>query len=141
MAFNIEDINKAAIKAGISDDITLRILANLPKKRSTKENSSLHKLFQHISDELNELGLTFNYNGLNGKSFETTYTPHLVKEYIWRPLQNTLLDKESTTRLSNSDIKLIFQVLEKWFAEKGVQIVFPSESEDYYSYLRGDYKK
>lgn len=140
MSYNILEIQKAAEKAGITEDLVIRLFSKLPKKRSSLANRSLHKLFYHISDELNELGHEFIYKGLKGSEISTRWTPELVKNMLWRPIQITLIENESTTKLTSKEIQEIFYVLERWFAEKGVQIVFPSESEDYRAYLRGEYK-
>ena len=83
-------------------------------------------MFQNISFELNRIGMEFTFHGIKGMEIQTTYTPEIVKEFIWRPLQNAMLDKQSTTKLTTSDINAIFEVLAKWFSEKGVMIEFPS---------------
>ena len=134
MRFNIKEIQEACAKCDVDESTILHIFSNLPNKRSNKVNASLHKLFTHMSNSLNELGHTFTYQGLN-KLIELKYTPEIVKNFIWKPLQNALFEKSSTTQLTNADIKLIFEVLEKWFAERGIEIVFPAQSEDYANYL------
>ena len=136
MNWNIKEIESACKKANISDFDLLNIIGFLPKKRSVTENKSLHKLFYHIADELNEMGHTFTYKGLKGMEIDCKYSGTIVKEMIWKPLQMSLVGKNSTTQLTNEDEKLIFSVLEKWFAEKGIDIVWPCESEDYHNYLK-----
>lgn len=95
-------------------------------KRTLTQNAALHLYFEHISKELNNLGLTFNYTGLKGLEMETKYNANLVKEMIWKPIQMTLFKKESTTELDTTEINEIIDVLSKFFSERGVFIPFPS---------------
>ncbi len=126
MNYSIDEIQSAAFKTGLSKSIVQSLTDNLPQKRSSQQNKSLHVLFQNISFELNRIGMEFTYNGIKGIEIQTTYTPEIVKEFLWRPLQNALLKKESTTKLTTQDINMIFEILGKWFSEKGVIIDFPS---------------
>jgi hypothetical protein len=126
MTFTFEEIEQTALKIGLSKSIIKALIDNLPNKRSSQQNKSLHLLFTNISFELNIMGLEFTYRGIKGKEIQTIYTPLIVKDYLWRPLQMALIGKESTTKLNHSDIEAIFMVLGKWFSEQGVVIEFPS---------------
>ena len=94
--------------------------------RSTKQNSALHLLFTIISSQLNEMGLEFRYLGLSGQILEMRYTPELVKNHIWRPIQVTLFDIKSTKKINTIQINEIVDVLTKFFGERGVVIEFPN---------------
>lgn len=126
MTYKPEEIEQSCVNIGLSKAITKAVIDNLPKKRSSQENRALHVLFQNISYELNRLGMEFTYRGVKGMDIQTTYTPEIVKEFLWKPLQNALLKKSSTTQLTHNDIGLIFEILGKWFAENGIEISFPS---------------
>ncbi len=95
-------------------------------KRSTLQNSALHLYFTIISTELTNLGITFNYSGIKGQNYEMPYTSEIVKNFIWKPIQIALFDFESTTKLTTNNINTIVDVITKFFAEKGIQIIFPS---------------
>jgi len=95
-------------------------------KRTITQNKALHLYFEHVSKELNNLGLTFNYTGLKGLEMEMRYNAELVKAMIWKPIQITLFKKESTTELTTSEINEVISVLSKFFSERGVYIPFPS---------------
>lgn len=57
------------------------------------------------------------------------WTPELVKEYIWRPIQKAVVQKESTTELTTGELDQVFRVIEKHLGEKfGLEIVFPSQA-------------
>ena len=126
MTYKIEEIQTTCFKIGLSVSIVKGIIDSLPKKRSSQENRALHVLFQNIAYELNRLGLVFTFRGIKGMEIETTYTPDIVKNFLWKPLQDALVKKESTTQLTHNDIGLIFEILGKWFAENGIEISFPS---------------
>lgn len=94
--------------------------------RSSLLNSALHLYFTLICDQLNELGLEFNYTGIRGLDFSVRYTPHIVKELIWKPIQIALFDIESTTKVNSKEINEIIDILSKFFGDRGVVIEFPS---------------
>lgn len=126
MKYEISEITESAQKTGLSKSIIQALIENLPNKRSSQQNRSLHLLFQNMAFELNRLGHDFTFKGLKGMELSCIYTPEIVKDYIWRPLQVAMIGKESTTKLTTSDINAIFEVLSRWFAEKEVVIEFPN---------------
>ena len=69
--------------------------------------------------------LEFQYQGLEGLDLSIMYTPNIVKEFIWRPIQIALFNIESTTKINTKQINKIVDVITKWFGEKGVYIDFP----------------
>lgn len=96
------------------------------KTRSSQQNRALHLFFKMIAENLNNEGITFIYRGLKGQELETQYTEHLVKEMIWRPIQKTIFNIESTTKLNTDMINKILDVLVNFFANKCIHISFPS---------------
>jgi hypothetical protein len=94
--------------------------------RSSQQNRALHMFFTIISQQLNEMGLEYTYSGLTKKQISIMYTPHLVKEFVWRPIQIALFGIKSTTKLDTDQINKIIDVLTKFFGDRGVEIEFPS---------------
>ena len=94
--------------------------------RSQRQNRSLHLLFSMISNELNELGMEFQYFGVKGQVLSTRYTAHIVKNHFYRPIQIALFDIQSTTKVNTQQINETFDVIAKFFAEKGIELFFPS---------------
>ena len=95
-------------------------------KRTTKQNSALHKYCELIAKELNEV-TTFNFIGLKGDTMELMYTMTLVKETLFKPIMTALYDYDSTTKLKRSEIDKIVDVITKFTSEKfGFSIPFPS---------------
>jgi hypothetical protein len=98
------------------------------KQRTIKQNSALHKFFELLSVELNESG--YDVRTTLKQDFEIPWTPALIKELLWRPVQKAMLRKRSTTKLTTQDIDKIYDVLNRHLGEKlGIYVPFPSEEE------------
>ena len=123
----IEDKIKAQAKFSFFLDNNKKFeLKEIKNKRTISQNSSLHLYFDFIAEWLNELGVEFTYNGIKGVELSTMYTPHIVKEMIWKPIQLTLFKTDSTTKLTTDNMNKIIDILTKFFAEKGINLQFPS---------------
>lgn len=96
------------------------------KHRSLSQNAALHLYFTFIATELNNLGLEFNYQGLTIDNLSSVYTSNIVKEFIWKPIQLSLFDIESTTKINTKQINKIIDVITKYFGDRSVLIEFPS---------------
>lgn len=116
-------------------------LKEIKKTRTNLQNAALHQFYVLISQELNNLGqeftyikpsIAFNKSKWNCRLFaeddfySTMYTTDIVKEHMWRPIQKTLFNIESTKELNTSQINDIADVLIKFFGEKGIYINFPN---------------
>lgn len=101
-------------------------IKKLSNSRTSKQNRALHLYFRFISDELNNLGLEFHYQGLKINNLSSRYTEHIVKEFIWRPIQVALFDVDSTSKINTIQMNEIIDVITKHFAEKGIYLAFPS---------------
>ncbi len=95
--------------------------------RSLRQNKAMHKYFTMISTHLNDMNIEFVYEGLNDNSFTMPYTPQLVKDFFWRPIQRTLYGIESTTKLKRNELDKIIDVISGFFAKKGVYVEFPTK--------------
>lgn len=103
-------------------------LGLVKKNRSNLQNRALHLYFKQVANVLLEIGYDFNYtNPFTGEIKEIPYTGDLVKEYIWRPLQETMFKIESTTKLNTAMINDILEVLSSWLAKVGVTVTFPNK--------------
>lgn len=99
-------------------------IAPYRRTRTSLQNRAMHLYFQFIADELNEF-TSFTYKGLI-KDFEIPYTMEIVKQFIWKPIQIAMFGKTSTTKITTQEINKIIDVINKYFAEKGISIIFPS---------------
>jgi len=122
--FSYTDILKACEYAQLPEKLANELLANLPAKRSSKQNSSLHLFFKKIADALNEQGQTWNYQHLITKQLiEVPFSLELIKEYIWKPIQKTLFGTDSTTKLTTKEINEIVDVINLHFS-KNFELTF-----------------
>jgi len=101
------------------------------KTRSSQQNRALHLFFSMVSEGLNEMGLEFTFIGVKGLELQVMYTPAIVKDFIWRPIQIALFEIHSTTKLTTDQINRILDVIIKFFGEQSVEISFPSSIDTY----------
>ena len=102
-------------------------IKKISSSRTLQQNKALHLYFIFVAEELNNLGITFQYKGIKGMDFEMPYTAARVKEYIWKPIQMALFGFESTTKLTTDKINKIYDIINKFFCEKGIYIEFPNK--------------
>ena len=94
------------------------------KQRTILQNKSLHKYYDLLAEELNNAGL--DMKKVLKPEVDIPWTTLTVKEFIWRPIQDIMLDKESTTQLNTSEINEIYQVVSRHLAKKfGIDLPFP----------------
>lgn len=95
-------------------------------KRSISQNNALHLYFSQLADAFNDAGI--DMRKVLKQDAPIPWTGENVKEYLWRPIQKTMLKKESTTQLNKQqDIDKIYDVLNRHLGERfGVHVDFPS---------------
>lgn len=95
------------------------------KQRSLLQNNALHKYFEELATELNNRGLYIS----QVIKVDAEWNKDRVKELIWRPTQEKVLQKKSTTELTTAEIDQIFKPIHKALAEMGCDVQFPSREE------------
>lgn len=99
------------------------------KPRTPTQNKALHKFFELLADSLNDAG--WNVQKTLRHDVEIPWNPTLVKELIWRPVQEAMTEKHSTTELDRMEPSQIYEVLNLHLGEKlGIHVPFPSEETD-----------
>ncbi len=97
----------------------------MKKKRSPQQNRALHLLFRLMAEELNRNGWTVQKT--LRQDFELWWTETLIKELIWRELQEAMFGTRSTTELTTEQINKTFEVINRQLGEKyHLHIPFPS---------------
>lgn len=95
------------------------------KQRTLSQNRALHLYFGQIADALNEAG--FDMKRTLKHDVEIPWNAGTVKDWLWRPIQDAQLGKESTTELTTKEIDEIFDTLNRHLGNvTGVHISFPS---------------
>ena len=98
------------------------------KKRTNQQNKSLHLFLELLSKELNEAGL--DMRKVLKPNVDIPWTKENTKEYLWRPIQEALKLKKSTTELTTEEVSQVWEVLNRHLSEKfGVTVPFPSEEQ------------
>lgn len=92
------------------------------KKRTGKQNNSLHLYCSWVADALNEKGLTVQQ--VLQHSMEINWTTDRVKDLVWRLAQKGLLGKESTTELDRHEPKKIHEHVIRFLAKAAPSVGF-----------------
>lgn len=94
-------------------------------KRTTLQNKAFHKYFNNLADSLNDAGL--DMKKVLKPHVDIPWTGASVKEHLWKPIQDIMLQKESTTLLETDEVDKVYKVLSRHISEKfGVNVEFPS---------------
>ncbi len=100
------------------------------KQRTTLQNKSLHKYFELLATALNDAG--YNVQTTLRHDVEIPWSPELVKELLWRPVQEAVTDKHSTTELDRLEPGQVYEVLNLHLGQKlGIHVPFPCEETQY----------
>lgn len=102
------------------------------QSRTPLQNKALHLYFTLLATELNDAGL--DMKKVLKPSVDISWTKENIKEYLWRPIQEALKLKKSTTELTTAEVSQIWEVLNRHLGEKfGIHQVFPSveQTKDY----------
>lgn len=95
-------------------------------KRTQQQNKALHAYFTLLARDLNEAGYTVQL--VLREKMDLDWTPEMVKSLLWRPAQEAILKKKSTTELEKqADIDTVYSHLNRHLSEKfHLHVDFPS---------------
>ena len=95
-------------------------------KRSSQVNKSMHLLFGQVSNELLAQGIDQRTILMDLAGYDCPTTPQFIKE-VWRSIMYTMYRKESTTDLTNAEVKGCYEVFMKFMGENyGLTTGWPS---------------
>jgi len=96
------------------------------EKRTDKQNKSLHLFCGLLAEELNNSGL--DMKKVLKPSIDIAWTSDSIKEYLWRPIQKVMFQKQSTTELETAEVSQVYEVLNRHLSEKfGITVPFPCD--------------
>jgi len=96
------------------------------KPRTVLQNAALHLFCERLSEALNDAGL--DMKATLKPEIEIPWSPDRVKDFLWRPVQEAMTGKHSTTELNTVEPSEIWEVLNRHLAEKfGISVDWPSE--------------
>lgn len=94
------------------------------KQRSLKQNSALHVWCNQMAEALNDAGMSMEKVLSHKASID--WTMHGVKEHLWRPVQESMTGKDSTTQAEKIEYVKVYEVLNRHFGEKhGIHVPWP----------------
>lgn len=85
-------------------------------QRTPRQNRALHLWLTMLADELNKAGL--DQRQVLKPSVSIPWTQKAAKEQLWRPIQEALYEKRSTTELAKSEVGKVEEVLTRHLAER-----------------------
>jgi len=99
------------------------------RKRTLTQNAALHLWFRFLAETLNDAGL--DMRSVIRQDVDIPWTGPAVKEYIWRPVQRAMQQKESTADANRTEYTAVRDVIARHLGEKfGVQVPeWPKRSE------------
>ena len=98
-------------------------------KRTPQQNKAMHKYFRLLADDLNAAGLDMRKT--LRQDIEVPWTEQLVKDHLWRPIQEAVADEESTADLETPDVTKVYDVLNRHLGEKlGIHTPFPEKHDE-----------
>jgi hypothetical protein len=88
----------------------------------------MHLWFEMLANELNDAGLPMQK--VLKPTIDIDWTPISIKEYLWRPVQEAMLKKHSTTELTKNEVTKVFEILNRHLGEKfGIHVPWPHDPE------------
>jgi len=94
------------------------------KYRTEQQNKALHKWYAQLAKALNDDG--FDMRVLIDKEIDIPWSAYTIKEHLWRPLQDAMFGKKSTTKLYTKEIDIIYDVINKTVGERtNIHVPFP----------------
>ena len=97
-------------------------------KRTKKQNNSLHLYLELLSIALNNAG--YDMKRTLKQDVDIPWNKDTAKEYLWRPIQEIMLGKQSTTKLEANEYIQVYEVLNRHIADKfGISVSWPSIEE------------
>ena len=91
------------------------------KQRTLTQNRALHLFLGMLADQLNASGL--DMKRVLRQEVDIPWTTESAKEFLWRPIQEATIRKESTTEANRIEYSSVYDVLAHHMATKlGVQV-------------------
>ena len=95
--------------------------------RTLTQNRAFHLYFTMVAVQLNNSGLYINKLIKEEKyKADIDWSGNLVKEQLWKPIQNAILDKKSTTQLEKAEVDRVYNTLNRYLSGIGISVPFPN---------------
>ena len=98
---------------------------SIGKKRTNAQNNALQVYCKQLAEAFCDRGL--DMKRVLKKEIDIPWTQDSVREYLWKPLQKAVIQKESTTDANTNEYSKVYDVLNRHIADKyGFSVPFPS---------------
>ncbi len=94
-------------------DISFKVIQ---PTRTSQQNKGIHAFCREVASQLEERGLDMRQ--VLKQTTEITPTMELVKNHMWKPVQNAMFDKNSTAKLTKKEVDRVYQELARHLAER-----------------------
>lgn len=84
--------------------------------RSHQQNSAIHAYCDEVAKVMQARGMDMKTVVKEGVPIEPTM--HMVKEYMWRPIQKAVTGVESTRRINTVEVNEVYEHLSRLLAER-----------------------
>lgn len=109
--------------ADIPEEKQLEVVIRDPV-RTNRQNAAMHLYLEQLATAFNDNNLHFT--DILNVELETHWTGGMIKEVIWRKVQEAMTGKPSSTKLTTKELSDIAEAIEIALAKKGIDIPFPS---------------
>lgn len=101
-----------------------------PPQRTDRQNRALHLWLTQLADTLNMAGL--DQRRVLKPSVAIPWTQESCKEQLWRPIQEAMFEKKSTTELTKGEVGRVEEVLVRHLGDRfGLELpLWPSMTEE-----------
>lgn len=103
----------------------------IPTKRTNKQNKAIHKYLDMVAHELQNQGQTIQDVVRKTDWIEITPTTIALKETLWRPIQEVVIGKKSTTELTTAEVNEIYAIISMFLSKHfEISLPFPNYEQD-----------
>lgn len=103
-------------------------------QRTPLQNNSIHLYLEQVARELQNQGQTIQNVVKKIDYCEIIPTKDSLKTVLWKPIQETMLGKKSTTELNTAEVRQVYEIISMFLAKEfQISLPFPSveETENY----------
>lgn len=98
-------------------------MKEITEKITEQQRKALHVYFRQLAGLLAEQHFDFRE-----MKVELTPTEQLVKDHMWKPVQEALYGKKSTTELTKDEVSVVYDHLHRALIEHfGINLPFPED--------------
>lgn len=109
-----------------ADKAVLATFTDYKPERTLTQNKAMHKYFSLLANAFNDAGYTVEK--VLTKPLNISWTEHLVKDILWRQVQEAMYGKKSTKELERVEVSKVYEEINNYTASSlGVHVPFPSK--------------